>query len=257
VVGGAALGWAAGGLTHLLLGAPDGRPSLAKVRKALGEHGLDAHELEPVGADHRNSSTYVTAGDGEPGLFVKAVGREWRDTDLLYRAWSALTRARAAPRLRFTTPLHKVEHEASMALLAAAAGVRAPQVLLVRSFGNGAGLLVERRIDGRSLAELDPEQVDDALLAETWRQVGLLHGAGMAHGEPVPANVMVDQEGRPWLVDFDQAAHAADERPLAHDTAALLAGLGGLVGPERAEAAREAAAPAGTATPRPVSPARP
>src|SRR4029453_11710472 len=166
-----------------ILGAPDGRPSIKRVRKALEEHGLDAGDLRPVKADFRNSSTYVTGGAEEPGLFVKAVGREWRDTDLLYRAWRAVARRRS-PRLRFALPLHKVEHEASMALLGAAAGVRAPKVVLVGGFGYGAGLLVERRIHGRGLADLDPDAIDDALLAETWRQVSLLHQAGVAPGGP-------------------------------------------------------------------------
>jgi membrane-associated phospholipid phosphatase/tRNA A-37 threonylcarbamoyl transferase component Bud32 len=239
VIGGAALGWAAGGLTHLILGAPDGRPSIKRVRKALEEHGLDAGDLEPVKADFRNSSTYVTGGAKNDGLFVKAVGREWRDTDLLYRAWRALARRRTS-RLRFALPLHKVEHEASMALLAASAGVRAPKVLLLREFGYGAGLLVERRIHGRGLADLDPGEVDDALLAESWRQASLLHQAGIAHGDLTPANLMVDDRGQPWLVDFDQAVHAG-EKLQALDVRSLLSGLTGLVGPDRAKAAAEAA----------------
>jgi glycosyltransferase 2 family protein len=239
VIGGAALGWAAGGLTHLVLGAPDGRPSIQRVRQALEEHGLAAGDLEPVKTDFRNSSTYVTGGAEDDGLFVKAVGREWRDTDLLYRAWRALTRRRT-PRLRFALPLHKVEHEASMALLAASAGVRVPKVLLLREFGYGAGLLVERRIRGRSLADLDPGEVDDALLAETWRQVSLLHRAGIAHGDLAPANLMVDDRGQPWLVDFDQAVHAREQEQ-ALDVRVLLGGLGRLVGDDRAKAAAEAA----------------
>jgi undecaprenyl-diphosphatase len=40
VVGGAALGWAAGSLVHLLLGAPGGRPSPERAAKALAEQGL-------------------------------------------------------------------------------------------------------------------------------------------------------------------------------------------------------------------------
>ncbi|MGH3100830.1 MAG: phosphatase PAP2 family protein, partial [Thermoleophilia bacterium] len=40
VVGGAALGWAAGSLVHLLLGAPGGRPSAERAAKALREQGL-------------------------------------------------------------------------------------------------------------------------------------------------------------------------------------------------------------------------
>ena len=127
-----------------------------------------------------------------------------------------------------------------MALLAARAGVRTPEVLLVRSFDNGAGMLVEQRIAGRELAGLKPEEVGDELLVELWRQVGLLHRAGIAHGHRVPANCMVDRDGRPWLVDFDQA-RAASQGPLrGRDRAELLAALGALVGPERAKRTSEA-----------------
>jgi hypothetical protein len=74
-------------------------------------------------------------------LFVKIVTRERRDSDLLYRAWSWLAH-RGRPPSRLGDAVAQVEHEATMGLLAAIAGVRVPAVLLVRSFGNGAGLLV-------------------------------------------------------------------------------------------------------------------
>jgi glycosyltransferase 2 family protein len=239
VVGGAALGWAAGSLVLFVLGAPDPRPSLAKVRKALEEHGLDPTGLEPGGAGVARSTAYVTGG-GDPGLFVKVVVREWRERDLLWRTWRWLTRRSQTRPIRLGTPHHEVEHEASMALLAAAGGVRAPRVLLVRSFDNGAGLLVQQRIPGQSLDQLDAGQLDDALLTELWHQVALLHQAGIAHGELVPANVVVDQDRRPWLVDFDQATAAAGRTLLDRDRAELLAALGALVGPERAKRTSEA-----------------
>jgi undecaprenyl-diphosphatase len=122
-----------------------------------------------------------------------------------------------------------------MALLAARAGVRVPEVLLVRSFDNGAGLLVQQRVRGQALAALDPAQVGDELLTELWRQVGLLHKAGIAHGELVPANCMVDGDGQPWLVDFDQARAASGSAQQERDRAELLAALSALVGPERAK----------------------
>ena len=127
-----------------------------------------------------------------------------------------------------------------MALLAARAGVRTPEVLLVRSFDNGAGVLVQQRVPGANLAETEADRVDDALLTELWRQVALLHRAGIAHGELVPANCMVDPDGRPWLVDFDQARAAAQGPPLERDRSELLAALGALVGPERAKRTSEA-----------------
>ena len=72
------------------------------------------------------------------------------------------------------------------------------------------------------------------------RQVGLLDRAGIAHGELVPANVLVDDDGRPWLVDFDQAGAASDRALLERDRAELLAALTALVGPERAKRTSEA-----------------
>jgi membrane-associated phospholipid phosphatase len=241
VVGGAALGWAAGSLVLFVLGAPDPRPNLGKVRAALTEHGLDPAGLEPVGGDARRSTCYVTSGGEGPELFVKVVLKEWRDGDLLWRAWRRLLRRDRQRPVRVGSPHHEVAHEASMALLAARAGVRAPEVLLVRSFDNGSGLLAERRVPGHSLQELEAAQVGDALLTELWGQVGLLHKAGIAHGELVPANCMVDPDGQPWLVDFDQSRAASGSDLRERDRAELLAALTSLVGPERAKRTAEAA----------------
>jgi len=238
VVGGAALGWAAGSLVLFVLGAPDPRPSEGRLKAVLAEHGLDPSGLEPVGADLRRSTCYVTSG--EPALFVKVVVAEWRDLDLLWRAFRRLTRRDRARPVRAGTAHHEVEHEASMALLAARAGVHVPEVLLVRSFDNAAGVLVQRRVAGRDLARLDAGKVGDDLLTELWRQVGLLHRAGIAHGELVPANVMVEEDRRPWLVDFDQARAASDRALLDRDRDDLLAALGALVGPERAKRTSQA-----------------
>ena len=240
IIGGAALGWAAGSLVLFVLGAPDPRPSLAKLRAALSEHGLDPTGLAPVGGDVRRSTCYVTAGGGEPELFVKVVVREWRDGDLLWRVVRRLTRRHQTRPVRVGSPHHEVEHEASMALLAARAGVRVPEVLLVRSFDNGAGMLVEQRVAGADLRQTEASLVDDALLTELWRQVALLHRAGIAHGELVPANCMVDEEGRPWLVDFDQSRADPDKAALERDRAELLAALTALVGRERAQRTAEA-----------------
>jgi len=237
VLGGAALGWAAGALVHLLLGAPRGRPALARVRQALHRYGLDPVELQAVEPEsHRSASYHVTSRD-RPDLFVKVVPRERRDGDLLWRAWRWLPRRWPAGRPRFGPPVQQVEHEASMALLAAGAGARVPAVLLVRSFGNGAGLLVQQRVPGRSLERLPAGQLDDTLLGEVWRQVAILHRARIVHGDLQPANLVVDDEGQPWLVDFDRAEAAGSQRQLDQDAAALLAALSLAVDPGRVRSA--------------------
>jgi glycosyltransferase 2 family protein len=240
VLGGAALGWAAGSLVLLVFGAPSGQPSLERVRTALQEYGFDPADLAPLPGQDRRSARYLVSSHSRPDLFVKIVTRERRDSDLLYRAWHWL-RHRGRPPTRLGDAVAQVEHEASMALLAAAAGVRTPPVLLVRSFGNGAGLLVQERVAGRDLTDLDGERLDQARLGDIWRQVASLRAAQIAHRDLGLGSVMVDEHGQAWLVDFDRAEAAASQPLLDRDLAALLAVLDGVANPALVHATAEQA----------------
>jgi len=236
VVGGAALGWAAGSLVHLLLGAPGGRPSAERAAKALREHGLEVTEVRPLGGrDARRSARFEAVGPDGQRLFAKLIPRERRDEDLLYRLWRMLMRRRAEPGRPGSGPAgHQVEREAYLGLLAGAAGVRTPRVVLAGPYGNGSGLLVQRMVPGRSLEELDPATVTDADLAAVWEQVARLHRAGIAHGDLGRHSVVIDTDGQPWLVDFDHAAAVAPERLRQADLVELLVSLAARLGPERA-----------------------
>src|SRR4029453_5154145 len=90
VVGGAALGWAAGSLVLFVLGAPDPRPSEGKLRAVLAEPRLDADGGGALGAARRRPPWSVPGA--RPPLFVKVVVAEWRALDLLWRAVGRLTR---------------------------------------------------------------------------------------------------------------------------------------------------------------------
>jgi hypothetical protein len=257
VLGGAALGWAAGALVLLVFGAPTGQPSLERVRKALHAYGYDPANLAPLPGQDRRSARYLVSSHSRPDLFVKVVAWERRDSDLLYRSWRWLTQ-RGRPPSRLGDPVGLVDHEASMALLAAAAGVRVPPVLLVRSFGNGAGLLVQQRLAGRDLGS---ERLTEAQLDDVWQQVAALRAAGIAHRDLGLASVMLDGDDTAWLVDFDRAEAAASDRLLDQDVATLLAALERVADPAlvRATAARalgqevlQRAAPPRPATPAPV-----
>ena len=52
-----------------------------------------------------------------------------------------------------------------------------------------------------------------------------LHQAGIAHGDLGRHSVVVDDDGRPWLVDFDHATAVAPERLLQADLVELLVSL--------------------------------
>jgi glycosyltransferase 2 family protein len=238
VVGGAALGWAAGSLVHLLLGAPGGRPSPERAAKALREQGLQVDEVTPLGGrDARRSASFEAVGPDGQRLFAKLIPRERRDEDALYRAWRMLVRRRADPgRPGSGPPAQQVEREAYLALLAGTAGVRTPRVVLAGPYGNGSGLLVQRMVPGRSLEETDPAAVDDRSLKAAWAEVARLHQAGIAHGDLGRHSVVVDADGRPWLVDFDHATAAAPQRLRQADLVELLVSLAVRFGPERAVA---------------------
>jgi membrane-associated phospholipid phosphatase len=250
VIGGAALGWAAGSLVHLLLGAPGGRPSPERAAKALRQQGLKVTEVTPLGGrDARRSARFQAVGPDGERLFAKVIPRERRDEDLLYRLWRMLFRRRAAPGRRGSgPPAQQVEREAFLGLLAASAGVRTPRVVLAGPYGNGSGLLVQELVGGRSLEELDPAEVTDATLEALWEEVAKLHRAGMAHGDLARHSVVVDEAGEPWLVDFDHAAAVASERLRQADLVELAVSLTARLGAERALAGAVAAVGAGPLT---------
>jgi uncharacterized membrane protein YbhN (UPF0104 family)/membrane-associated phospholipid phosphatase/tRNA A-37 threonylcarbamoyl transferase component Bud32 len=234
VIGGAALGWAVAGAIHLAVGAPGGLPPASAVLEGLRAAGLEPVSIDPVGADARGSDPFVVRARDGQRWFVKAVGREQRDADLLYKLWRWAVYREIEDETPFATPKQAVEHEAYLGLLAARAGVRTPAVLTAAPAREGQVLLVQQHVAGQTLDRLDAAQVDDRLLAAVWAEVGRLRAAGIAHRDLRRANVLVDLDGRPWLLDFGFAEAAASPRRLAGDVAELLASLACLVGADRA-----------------------
>jgi undecaprenyl-diphosphatase len=234
VLGGAALGWAVAAAVHLALGAPGGLPTGSAVRQGLRAAGIQPDGLQPVVGDARGSVPFVVDARDGRRLFVKAVGPEQRDADLLYKLWRWAAFREVEDETPFATPKQAVEHEAYLGLLAARAGVRTPPVVAATPAEDGHMLLVQAYVAGQTLDHLDPAGVDDGLLEAVWAEVGRLRAAGIAHRDLRLANLLVDADNRPWLLDFGFAEAAASPRRLARDVAELLTSLAGLVGADRA-----------------------
>ncbi|MGH9225462.1 MAG: phosphatase PAP2 family protein [Acidimicrobiales bacterium] len=228
VIGGAAMGWGIGALMHLAVGAPVARLTPEITRRVLTSLGLAVDGVCQVQDSGRHA--LVQTPDTER-LYATVVSRDHRDTDLVHRSWRRLVSRWVRERGRFVPPRERVHRHAALSLLARNRGIRTPEVLGVGTFGNGAGVVVERYVEGRRLAHLTQAEAV-AVLPNVWAQVGALHGAGITHGDLGAANVLIDGRGQPWLLDFTDGLVAADPTRYARDVADLLADLTDLVGAE-------------------------
>jgi undecaprenyl-diphosphatase len=245
VVGGAALGWGLGAMVHLVVGAPRGRASAEVVATALAEAQPGwAPEVEAeLGAGAGAVSYRVRLTDGTRVL-AKVVGRDQPEADWLYRAWRLVAFREPEDEAAIVTPAHRVAHEAHLSLLAQREGVNVPGLLLTTAVADGEHLLVRSWVAGRPLADLAPDEVDDALLRRVWGQVARLHTAGVTHGSLRADHVVVDDDGQPWLVELGLGRASASVDDRARDVAELTASLAARFPPGRVvAAAKEAVGP--------------
>lgn len=233
VLGGVVLGWGLAAVVHLLFGSPGGRPSSRQLEAALGQVGIMVTDVRLAGEQDADATVFHCRGADGP-LWVKVIGRDEVDAQLMAKAWRFAMYKQAPPPLQVSR-VQQVEHEACMVMLAASAGVRVPEVVFVGRAGPAAALLVMRSVAGRRLCDLDPSEVGDDVLAAVWDQVAKLHQARIAHGALDAAHVVVADDGVA-LVAFARASTAGFEHRCARDVAELMASSATVVGGGRAAA---------------------
>jgi undecaprenyl-diphosphatase len=192
-----------------------------------------------AGSGHRIQGLIARDGDwwsGQlpdgSGVAVRAIDRDERDADLLYRVWGSLQRRGLGAARPSWSPRRLAEHEALVTMLAGSAGVRVPTVVGVGAVEDRLATLVVRD----DSLPLHPEaDLDDRFLAELWEQASVLHDARIAHRRLNLDSVQISS-GAPVLGDFSDAELAAPDELLAADVAELLVSLGRVVGPDRAVA---------------------
>jgi undecaprenyl-diphosphatase len=214
-------------------GVPDRRIGPDRIAAALRSAGLHVTSVEPAGVEAKGSRPFVAVtGDGRQ-LFIKVLGSDQRDADLLYRAYRYARLRNVGDTWPAASVIRAVEHQALIAVMAERNGVRVPHVDRVIKVDGGTALLAMERVDGSSLGQF-PAQVSDDLLQRLWAEVAGLHRAGIAHRSLRAANVMVSSGMLPWLTDFSFSELAATQRQQDLDLAELLASLAVLTGADRA-----------------------
>jgi 3-deoxy-D-manno-octulosonic acid kinase len=96
-------------------------------------------------------------------------------------------------------------------------GIKAPEPVVAVRRGRLAYRcwLVTRKVnDATSLAQLSFERPNEVkrALAECARQIDILVENRILHPDLHPGNVLVDTDGRPWLIDFDKTAYYRGRR---------------------------------------------
>jgi len=229
-----AAGVTAGAGTLVLLGVPDRRIGPPEIAAVLGSAGLPVTRVEPAGIVAKGSRPYTAATqDGQP-LFIKVLGSDQRDADLLYRAYRFIRLRDVGDTRPAASLIQAAEHQALVAVMAARAGVTVPAVRQVIKTADGSAVLAMDLVDGHSLDLIPVQRVDDTMIRELWKQVDTLHRARIAHRSLRAANVVVDGTARPWIVDFSFSELGATQRQIALDVAELLASLAVIAGADRA-----------------------
>jgi undecaprenyl-diphosphatase len=231
-----ALGYAIGAATLLAFGSPDRRPSASAISAAFGDHGFVVSSIVPAGAPTTGSRRFTVEMANGRRLFVKVRSHEERAAEILYRLYRMVRLKGSGDERPFASLRREVEHEAGMSLTASAAGVRTPQMVRVADVTATSMMIAFEEVEATNLDAIDPELITNDVLRAMWSEVRTMHAARIAHRHLSPANVLLNTDGRPWLIDFGFAEIAARDGDLNGDVAQLMATLALRIGASRSVA---------------------
>jgi undecaprenyl-diphosphatase len=232
-----AAGWAIGSLALLVVGTPSQAPSAASVVRGLSSSGIRLLSLRRAGVDARGSTPYFAEAEDGRRYFVKVLGKDERNADLLFRVYRYLRLRNVGDEEPFSSLRRAVEHEAMTSVWAERAGVRTPDMAACTELEDGSMALAYGLVKGRSIDAVAPEELTDEFLRGMWGQVRILREARIAHRDLRSANVFMTADGAPMMIDFGFGEVSASDELLDQDVAQLILSTAIDVGPQRAVAA--------------------
>jgi undecaprenyl-diphosphatase len=229
-------GWFLGSIIVLVFGSPQRNPSGLEVVEGLDDAGIHLVEIQRAGVDARGSTPYFATDVAGRPYFVKVLGIDERNADLMFRIYRWIRLDNVGDERPFSSLRRTVEHEALVSVMAERASVTTPSLVSAAELADGSMVLVYERVAGRSLDKVDQAEITPDVLRGVWRQVRVLHEHRIAHRDLRRANVFLDDDGQPLLIDFGFGEVSASRLLLNQDVAQLVVSTAVDVGAERAVA---------------------
>ena len=132
-----AAGVSVGAGALVLFGVPDRRIGPDGIAAALVSSGLPVTGVEPAAVEAKGSRPFIAAAEDGGPLFIKVLGSDQRDADLLYRAYRFIRLRDIGDTRPAASLIQAVEHEALAAVMAERAGVAVPAVRQVIKTADG------------------------------------------------------------------------------------------------------------------------
>ena len=248
IVASVALAWGVAAAFHLAVGTPAATPSLHQVEKALVELGVVVEELTLSPNQVWGETRFVAAAPDGGAVSIDVIGRDATDARLFAKVWRMIWYKDSGASLTLTRP-QQLEQRAYLLLLSERAGVPVREVVIAGVGGpDDIALLVMREPEGVPLTEVAPDRITEAVLDDAWRNVGLLLGERIAHGDLRAENVLLRDDGTTAVTDFSRASSGAPPDRSRLDAVQLLTTTAALVGDDGAlAAAHRALGPSGLA----------
>ncbi len=228
--------WGAAAALHLVLGSPRSLHTSQTVGRDAAALGITINNLT---YDHHQLWGITRLVGTDPAgqqLTVSVYGRDAADAQFLSRFWRVLW-YRNAPTVLTASRVQQAEHVAFTTLMAERAGVGVPHIVAAGQapLADDA-MVIHLSTPGRSLADLPPDEVTDAMLAGIWHNLACLHRAGLSHGAVQLHSVTIAADGTSTFNDLGSAVLGSAPNPSDLDNAQLLVLLSILIGPTRSTA---------------------
>ena len=233
LVGGFGVGLAIASILNFVFGDTQGKfvpTSLVKSRLKVLH--LDIDNIARANLDARGSTPFIVTQKDGSRVFLKIIDTTNNVADWLFKITRKVLYRRLRDESPFLTPKQQLEHEAYVAGLAFANGIKTPKILGIFHVREDMWGMAQQMINGKSLDKIDAKDVTPELITKVWKLVGQLHHANIIHRDLRAANVFIDEHHEPWLIDFGFSEASVSDIDFHRDTVELIASLSCIVSSE-------------------------